>query len=454
MADDSTFGGGLSADVVSGAAAPDFGGGAARPASADVTPPASAPSQFGSGLAMKPAPTQDPLDIAASNLEQRVQRAESATTGVKGAILGLLNPEARMHNLALIPAATEQLTKIRQTQATIAANQAQAANLGLRPGDVSDYATQEQRVEVAKQRALKGDLKVFQGLQVVDPKTAEAIAPQVHEVMAGHLNNAQFAYDKLSNMQTQGEYTAALKELRNNGTLSAIEQLGFKVPDTLQAFNASKALEGKALRDARIDLNTLRTQLEERNTYQPMEKKEAETYTGRLTTAYGDDIKGTWSRNAASGTRGLVINGAADPRDLGKSFTLGSEDQRKALREEFAAAVPKEQFEKYREFNRTYKLATTDGAGKPVKDGEINSNPNVQQGIAEGLASMLRGGSGGANVGLLKIELAKRGWVQNQIDNFVSNWGSVWNTIEGKDINPQLSKLTQGQVRDVLDALK
>jgi len=32
------------------------------------------------------------------------------------------------------------------------------------------------------------------------------------------------------------------------------------------------------------------------------------------------------------------------------------------------------------------------------------------------MASLLRGGQGGANVGLLKIELGKRGWSQSAID--------------------------------------
>ena len=66
-------------------------------------------------------------------------------------------------------------------------------------------------------------------------------------------------------------------------------------------------------------------------------------------------------------------------------------DQRKQISDEFAAAVPKEDIEKYRQFNRTYQLATTDSNGDALPSGKINTNPNVQQGISEGLASMLRG---------------------------------------------------------------
>jgi hypothetical protein len=461
MADDSTFGGGLAFDTVSGAApapAPDSGGpqgvdGGSLPVNAQPTE-GQAPA-FGSGLAMQPAATPDPLDIAANALTQRVQRAEKASTGPAGILIQLLNPEAAAHNRALMTQGAEAIAKIRGQQATIAAGKVQAQNLGLEPGAVSDYATQEQRVEVAKQRALKGDLKVFQGLQTVDPKAAESIAPQVHEVMAGHLDNAQFAYDKLSNMTTQGEYAAAVKEMQTSGRLADMEALGFKVPPTLHDFNSAKAAEGKALREARIHMNTLRTQLEERNTFQPMEKKEAETYTGRLTTANGDQItNGTWSRNAASGTRGFIVNGADDPRKLGQTFTLGNEEQRKALREEMDRAIPKDVLEKNREFDRTYKLATEDAKGNKFGDGKINSNPNVQQAIAEGLASMLRGGHGGANVGLLNIETGKRGTVQALIDKVATEWAGAWGNIEGKDVNQYLTTLTQGQMRDVLDVVK
>lgn len=466
MADDSTFGGGLAPDLVSGGGeavgSPSFGGGAAGVGTGtDVLPPnaqpteGQAPGGFGSGLAMQPAQTQDPLDIAANALTQRVQRAEKASTGPAGILIQLFNPEAAAHNRALMTQGAEAIAKIRGQQATIAAGKVQASNLGLEPGAVSDYATQEQRVEVAKQRALKGDLRVFTGLQAVDPKTAEAIAPQVHEVMAGHLENAQYVYDKLSNMTTQGEYAAAVKEMQQTGRLNDMQSLGFKVPETLHDFNGGKALEGKALREARIHMNTLRTQLEERNTYQPMEKKEAETYTGRLTTATGDQItNGTWSRNAASGTRGFIVNGADDPRKLGQTFTLGNEEQRKALREEMDRAIPKDVLEKNREFDRTYKLATEDAKGNKIGDGKINTNPNVQQAVAEGLASMLRGGHGGANVGLLNIETGKRGTVQALIDKIATEWAGAWNNIEGKDANQYLTKLTEGQMRDVLDVVK
>jgi len=477
MAEQGGFGSGLdftgtSTDIYSGGANPSPGSagavgsgiGADVPlaASAPATPPvqnANTASAFGSGLVINPAgPDAQPLDMAENILRQRVQHANDASTGVRGVIIGILDPDAKNHNLALVQQGTEALQKIQTQKAVIAQNRQEAANLGLAPGEVSEYATREARVQAAQQRAIKGDLKSFQGLMTIDPKAADAIADQVHESVAGHLSNAQFAYDKLSNMTTQGEYSAAVRDLQHNGVLKDIQALGFKVPDTLDAFNSAKAGEGLALRNARISLDGLKNKLEARNTYQPMEKKEAESWDGRITTAYGDQVKaGVWSRNAASGTPGFVVNGMADPRQLGKSFTLGDNDQRKAVREEFETAVPKQQLEKFREFNRTYQLATHDEKGNlidPKSKDPLNTNPNVQQGIAEGLASMLRGGSGGANVGLLKIETGKRAAVQNLIDTIKANYAGGINTLTGEQVRSYMTTLTQSQIRDVMDVIK
>lgn len=449
---DTSFGSGLS--VGGGAVAEPGTNGADVPPTVPSAPPTSS-GGFGSGIGAHytpPDPKASALDQSADFLQQRITRANQVATNP---VLQFFNPEGVMAARTFVPQATEQLQKIRTQQADMQANRQQAATLGLHPGEVPDEATQADRVEVARARALTGDLKVFKGLQAVDPKAAEAIQDQVHEAAAGHLSKAQFAFDKLSNMRSEGEYTAAVKSLREDGTLPDLEAMGMKVPNSFEQFSAAKAREGQALREARIGIDTLRQKLEDRNTYQPMEEKEAKTYSGRMTTAYGDQItNGTWSRNGASGTRGLVVNGASDPRELGKSFTLATPEQRKAIKEEFDGAVPKEDVEKYRAFNRTYDMATKDAKGNVMPDGKINTNPNVQQGIAEGLASMLRGGSGGANVGLLKIELAKRGWAQGTIDSLVSNYAGTMNALFQNADKPYLSAATQKQIRDVMDVLK
>ncbi|MEL7086854.1 MAG: hypothetical protein AAGL98_00180 [Planctomycetota bacterium] len=460
---DTSFGSGLQLPFgAPSAPATDAGSASAdvTPAPGGPTPQQSNPASFGDGLRKffggpgYTAPDQNasPLDQSADFLRQRIDRANQIATNP---IAQFFAPEQVQKAREFVPQAAEKLQQIRTQQATMQANRQQAENLGLHPGDVADEASQADRVEVAKARALKGDLKVFQGLQVVDPKAAESIQSQVHEVIAGHLDKAQLAFDSLANVRNQGEYTAKVDQLRKDGTLTDLEALGLKVPQSFDAFSQAKPRENQALRDARIGVERIRQGLEERNTYQPMEKKEAETYGNRLTTAYGDTVSvGTWSRNAASGTRGLVVNGMSDPRDLGKTFTLGSQEQRKAVAEAGAGAVPKEDMEKARAFTRTYQLATTDAEGKKLPDGKVNTNPNVQQGMAEGLASMLRGGSGGANVGLLKIELAKRGWAQGAIDGLISNYGGALNTLFSNEKKPYLSATTQKQIRDVMDVLQ
>lgn len=477
MADDEGFGSGLSLGTSDGGLPPDAAGPADNgPAPLSLAPgpgpmpptaqgPAPAePPSFGSSLRnMLPGPhynAPDPqataLDQTSDMLQQRIQRANAVATNP---LLQLFNPEGVQAARNFVPQATEALQKIKTQQADMVANRQQAASLGLAPGEVADEASQADRLEAAKARALKGDLTVFKGIQAIAPKEAEAIQDQVHEVVAGHLTKAQLAYDSLAGMQNQGQYTAKLEQLRKDGTLTDLEALGLKVPPSFDAFGAVKAKEGQALREARIGVDTIRQKLEERNTYQPMEEKEAKTYNGRMTTVYGDQVtNGTWARNGSSNVRGLVVNGAANPNDLGTKFTLATPEQRKAIKEEFEANVPKEDVAKYRAFNRTYQLATTDNKGNKLADDKINTNPNVQQGIAEGLASMLRGGGGGATAGLLNIESSKRAYVQTLIDKIAANYAGGINALSGgadpEKVKPYLTQLTQGQIRSVMDALK
>lgn len=455
-----------------------FGGTATPGQSADIPPaPAATPApSFGQNLRnmlpgpnyRAPDPATSALDQTADTLQQRIERANSIATNP---MAQFFSPEGVQKARDFVPQATEQLLKIRQQKAAIAAGRTQAETLGLALGEVPDEATQADRVTAAQAKALKGDLRVWKGLQAVDPKAAEAIQDRVFETAGGHLDKAQLAFDSLSATQNQGQYAGKLEQLRRDGTLTDLEALGVKVPPSFDVFGGVKASEGQALREARIGINTIRQKLEERNTYQPMEKKEAETYAGRMTTVAGDQItNGTWGRNASSGARGLVVNGAANPADLGKKFTFASPEQRKAIAEEVNQAVPKADLEKQRAFDRTYELATKvttdgvydDGKGGKVRlkkgddfpAGAINTNPNVQQGIAEGLASMLRGGTGGANVGLLKIETGKRGVVQGVLDSLATAYAGGVNTLSQKEIMPYLTKLTQQQQRDVLDGIK
>jgi len=142
---------------------------------------------FGKGLAKimgapdyhAPDPKMTALDQTADTLQQRIQRANQIASNP---MLQFFNPEGVQKARDFVPAATEKLQQIKTQQAAIVAGKQQAATLGLAPGEVADEATMADRVEAAKARALKGDLRVFKGLQAVDPKTAEAIQDQVHEV--------------------------------------------------------------------------------------------------------------------------------------------------------------------------------------------------------------------------------------------------------------------------------
>ncbi len=459
------FGGGL--DSQSGAPQYSGDGSGALPAGGlDVVPaPDAAPQQpaqssFGSSLRnllpgpnyTAPDPASSALDQSSSLLQQRIQRASSVAANP---LAQFFAPEQAQKARDFVPRATEQLQQIQKQKADIQAGRAQAQTLGLTPGEAPDQATQGDRLEVASQKALKGDLQAFQGIAAVAPDKAAAIAPQVYAALGGHLNNAQTAFDSLSGMENEGQYQAKIKQLRTDGTLTDLESAGLKLPPTFDAFKAAAPSEALALRNARAALNAQGQAIEQRNTYVPMETKEQETYKGVFKTLYGDELNlGPMARNGASGTRGQLANGIATVDDYGRTGGGGTAEQRKQIGDEFKNAVPPADVEKYRGFNRIYQLATTDKNGNPLPADKINTNPNVQQGVAEGLASMLRGGRASANVGLLNIETAKRGVMQALFDKIQSGYAGALNTLSGDDVRPYLTGISQDQIRQVMDGLK
>jgi len=441
-----------------------FGSGLDMP----TTPPspANGGGGFGSMFGTRyttPDPNTSPLDQTADLLKQRVERANQIGTNPFAQFFA---PEQARAARDFVPAAVEKLQTIEKQKADIAAGRQQAETMGLAPGEVSDQATKEDRITVAQARALKGDLKAFQGLQAVEPKAAEAIQDQVHSAVAAHLTSAQAGFDKLANARNQSEYAAALKELRKGGSIAGLESLGLKVPEKFEQFGAVRGREAEALRNARIGVDTIRQKLEDRNTYQPMEEKEAKTYANRLTTVFGNlpMDNGTWSRNSAAGTRGAVFNGASNPSDLGKTFAVVKLETMKPIVEQFKEAMPKEDIEKFRNLDRIGTIATKDPNGTYIppeglvtKKGEriyLNTNPNVQMGLSEGFATALRGGHGGATGGLLNIETSKRGAVQALLDKIKAGYSGGLDTITGEQVRGYLTQLTQKQQRQVLDGLR
>src|ERR1700719_4047618 len=462
------FGGGL--DTQSGASVYNGDGSGALPAGGlDMPtaqpqapapqPPAQSSPTFGSSF-ISPfsnyKPLEDPkasaLDQSASLLQQRITRASKIATNPLAAFF---MPEQVQAARDAVPKMTEQLQQIQTQKAAVQAGRAQAQTLGLTPDEEPDQATMEDRIAVASNKALRGDLQAFQGIAAVAPDKAAALAPQVYAALGGHLNNAQTAFDSLSGMENEGQYQAKIKQLRQDGTLTDLESAGLKLPPTFDAFKAAAPAEALALRNARAALNAQGQAIEQRNTYVPMESKEQDTYKGALKTVYGDELNlGPWSRNGASGTRGQLANGIATVDDYGKTGSAATADQRKEIKEAFAAAAPPADVEKYRGFNRIYDIATKDAKGNPLPADKINTNPNVQQGVAEGLASMLRGGRASANVGLLNIETAKRGVMQAMFDKIQSGYAGALNALTGNEVRPYLTGVTQDQIRQVIDGLK
>ena len=112
-----------------------------------------------------PDPQMAPLDQASDLLQQRVKRANQIATSP---LAQLFAPEQVQAARAFVPQAAEALQKIQQQQATIQAGRVQAQTLGLAPGEVSEQATQADRLTIASAKALKGDMRAFQGIQAVE----------------------------------------------------------------------------------------------------------------------------------------------------------------------------------------------------------------------------------------------------------------------------------------------
>jgi hypothetical protein len=135
---------------------------------APTPPPQPAPSTptFGGGLGFgpnytAPDPQETALDQSADLLQQRIQRAGQIATNP---LAQFFAPEQVQAARDFVPKATEQLQQIATQKAQIQAGRAQAQQLGLTPGEAPDQATQDDRLQIASNKALNGDLRAFQGI--------------------------------------------------------------------------------------------------------------------------------------------------------------------------------------------------------------------------------------------------------------------------------------------------
>ena len=167
----------------------------AEPMQGAEVPPAAAPS-FGTAIKnilpgpqyRAPDPKATALDQTADILQQRVERANQIATNP---LLQIFNPEGVSAARNFVPQATEKLQQIKVQKAQMQANRTEAETMGLAPGEVPDEATREVRIQVAQQKALKGDLRSWKGMMSASEesrKAAEAIQDQVFEVAGTHLN--------------------------------------------------------------------------------------------------------------------------------------------------------------------------------------------------------------------------------------------------------------------------
>lgn len=434
-----------------------------------------APAQPGFGSAVKSllgpqytqaAPDTSPLDASANLLQQRIKRAQGE---VANPIWQMLAPDHVKSEADFITKSTEQLQTIEQQRQHAADVKTTARNWGItNPNQFGAQATDTTLAnEALRQWKDEGNFNAYKALSGTSPEwkaRADLYMPEAMGVFAKHVQGVQDGIAKLNSAAEGGEqsYQAARKALIGSPDLASIGVKPGDIPETRTAWQQkSSALMGQ-YNNAQRTVSAFQAQQDRLHQAAPVtEEKVAKQIEGTYQFGNGEAIPGF---NAVSLPGYGDVQGVQGPpkskdRDnFGaqgpQGWHVGTPEQIKSISEDVKNAVPKEDLEKSRNFNRTYRLATTDASGNPLPAGRVNTNPNVQQGMAESLASMLRGGSGGANVGLLKIETNKRGFIQGLIDKIETEKAAAINELKGKDVEPYLSKLTQNQIRDVMDVLK
>lgn len=420
-------------------------------------------SMFG-GPQYKPAdPDASPLDASADLLQQRITRAKGQ---ISNPIWQMLAPDHVKSEADFITKSTEQLQQIEQQRQHAADVKSTARNWGLtKPDQFGAQATDTTLAnEALRQWKDEGNFNAYKALSGLSSEwknRADLYMPDAMGKFGQHVEGVQrgmTALDAAVDTRSETAYKAAREKIIREGDLDGIGVKSGQIPETRDGWMKARGPLQAQYNQASRTVNAFKVRQDQQNQAVPVtDEKVASRLEQNYQFANGESVPGfkAVSLPGYGDVQGVMgPPGSKDTTQRGVTWSNASPEQIKSIGEDVKNAVPKEDLEKSRNFNRTYRLATTDAKGNPLPEGRINTNPNVQQGVAESLASMLRGGSGGANVGLLKIETSKRGFIQGLIDKIETERSATINELKGKDVEPYLSKLTQNQVRDVMDVLK
>jgi hypothetical protein len=435
-----------------------------QPAPSGVRPiPGTGTGPFGSNQTMYPAvdPNMNPLETARGILKGEADRAlNAANNPMRKFWFG----ESTKKDAAEAAQKYQQIDQIDKQLQEQKNNQMKADNSGIPRNQQTWTQTNDTVVENLVNRMRGGDQTAMDALVARGQKDlVAAYQPDMVAAMESQHKQGLQIKDRLDSATTDKEYN----EIRNELTdpQHPLSGIGFNIPRSLGEWQAQRAQRDEAGRRAGIAISRYQQQRAQYTDFTDQTDKDmSKTQTENMRMSNGEVMPGTTAKvHLGYGVNGVAdVYGSNDLRlfgaDKGKEGTWGNygPKERETIGKELETAYPKTEREKTVSFLRTYKMATTGSDGKPLIGADqklINTNPNVQQAIAEGFAAAMRGGAGGANGQLMKIELAKRGPVQEGLDKLIGAYAGGKGVITG-EMSPYLSKLTQGQIRYVLDFLK
>jgi hypothetical protein len=411
---------------------------------------------FGSNrLMIKPTAEVNPLDNAERLLTAERDKLQGAAS--RPIVQFLWRDEAKKmaDEAAQKSLQIQQIQEKKQQQQT---NQALARNMGLTRGMSPTAGLGDITEEALREWRENGNYDAYRGLHGAGQGArADLYMDEGVSALGKQTEAAQRAVEQLNSATNQSEYNSIRSNVLKHPDFSSLGMNEGNLPKYRTEWEQKRGAVTAKLNSASQVVEQFKQKQASLSQAVPIVNKEAaEAVVSNLTGFEGaplPNLKAVSLPGAGGAQGGLAQPGSKDIAHFGPDgWNNATPENVKVFNEELTAAVPKQDREKYVAFNRVYEGATHDSKGNALPADKINTNPNIQQGIAEGLASTLRGGAGGANVGLLKIELAKRGWAQTAVDGIISNIAGT-GAVTGKE-RDYLSSLTQKQVRDVMDFIK
>lgn len=276
--------------------------------------------------------------------------------------------------------------------------------------------------------------------------------------IAGMKDRKDFGDDitkKLDAAVSDEDYRRKREEIVRDATHAPSGSV-FNIPKSKGEWDAKGPKRKEDARRAGVMLDQEEQRRANETNFVPETNKElATTYAGKATFYDGTPMPGVKgvTRQADLANGGQLPNGSHDLRGYGKDWGAFTADARKNYDEAIERVLPKGERAKYNGLARIYEGATHDAKGNALPRNEINTNPNMLQGLQEVLTAELReSANAGANASMMGLELKNRGWVQNKIDDLIKNFAGVKGVLTGHE-GKYLTKLTQGEKRDVLEFL-